>query len=230
MHLPKFTPLVAACLLLQAPALWADSLNDGLVAHWPLNKLHGETVKDLGPKHYDATAEEVNLVEGRGTRVMAFDGAKSGVLVPDEPAFEITGDFSVSFWVRIEPDTVKDGPMYAQPEFAISNFKGGLRVTFRHPDYSKTGYADAMGPKLNDGAWHHVVFALDAHDGEAVLYVDGLEAGAGKFPHLPEVKGPTTIGTYGRFHFEGELSDLRVYARTLDSGDVGKLNSAKIAP
>lgn len=227
----KIVSVVLACSFLPVAPLWsADSLAEGLVARWPLNKLAGEKVKDLGPKGHDAMAEEVKLVEGRGGRVMAFDGVKSGILLPDEPDFEIKGDYGVSFWVRVDPGTEKDGPIFAQPDFSISNFKGGIRVTFRHPEYPKTGYADKMGPKINDGAWHHVVFSYKGKTGAGELFVDAQEAGTGTFPHKPEVGGPTTVGKFGRFHFQGELSDLRVYSRTLDLGDVADLNNAKLEP
>jgi len=227
----KTVPVVVACLLLPlAPALLADSLNDGLIAHWPLNAVQGETLKDLGPGKHDALAEEVKLVEGRGDRVMAFDGVKSKILLPDDPAFEIKGDYGVSFWVRVEPETESSGPIYTQPGFSIKVFKGGIRVTFQHPEYGRTGYADLMGPKLNDGSWRHVVFSYKGKTGLGELFVDAQEVGAASFTHKPEAGGPTTVGHSGRFHFRGELSDLRVYSRPLELEDVGELNNAKIEP
>lgn len=221
-------PSLAALLVLVAPALAADPLTNGLVAYWPLNKLQGDTVKDVGPKGYDAMAEELKLVEGRGAKVAAFDGLKSGMIAPNEPEFDITGDYSVSFWIRVDPDVAKDGPIVAQPGFSISNFKGTIRVTFRSSKYPSTGYADLMGPTIKDGAWHHVVFSYDSTAGIGQLFVDVNDAGTGKFPHLPEEKDTTTIGWHGRFRFQGELSDLRIYARYLDERDVAKLNNAPL--
>jgi hypothetical protein len=227
----KIVSVVLACSFLPVAPLWsADSLAEGLVAHWPLNKLAGEKVKDLGPKRRDAMAEDVTLVEGRDGRVMAFDGKKSEMRPPDEPEFEIKGDYGVSFWVKVEPGSENSGPIYSQPGFSIKNFKGGIRVTFQHPDYSKTGYVDLMGPKINDGSWHHVVFTLKGRTGAGELFVDAQEAGAGSFPHRLEEAGVTTVGFDGRLHFQGELSDLRVYSRALDSGDVADLNNAKLEP
>lgn len=227
----KIVSVVLACSFLPVASLWsADSLAEGLVARWPLNKLAGEKVKDLGPKRHDAMAEKVTLVDGRDSRVMAFDGLKSEMRLPDEPEFEIKGDYGVSFWVRVEAGSENGGPIYSQPGFSIKNFKGGMRVTFQHPDYSKTGYADLMGPKINDGAWHHVVFSYKGKTGAGELFVDAQEAGVGSFPHKPEVGGATTVGFDGRLHFQGELSDLRVYSRTLDLGDVADLNNAKLEP
>jgi hypothetical protein len=205
----------------------AGPLTEGLIAHYPMNDLQGDMVKDVSPQGRDAMANVVEVVEGRGGRVFAFDGQKSEMFLPDEREFEITGDYGVSFWIRGEAGDVVGGPIYSQPGFTIANFKGNVRVTVRHPEYPNTGYADLMGPSINDGEWHHVVFSYTCSTGDAVLFLDGQEAGSRLFPHKPEVSAPTTVGFAGRSHLKGELSDLRVYSRALGVDDVAALNSVK---
>lgn len=222
--------LVALGLLLPLGGVQADPLKNGLTAHWQLNKVLGDRIEDVSGNGRDAFGDYVEIVEGRGGRVMRFDGEKSSVHVPDDAVFEITGDYGVSFWIRVEANSEKDGPIYAQPGFGISNFRGGLRITFRNPEYPNTGYSDLFGPKINDGEWHHIVFSYMADSGEVGLFLDAQEAERRVFAHKPEVGIPTTIGFAGRLHFEGELSDLRVYARSLDLVDVSALMDAKVAP
>lgn len=223
MSLPQISCLLVG-LLLSIQTAFSGSLKEGLVAHWPLNRIDGEMVKDLGPRHLDALGQSLNVVEGRGGKVIAFDGQSSGLVLPDDSELEVKGDYSVSFWVRIPAETKKDGPIFAQPSFAIYNFKGGLRVTVRNPEFGNTGYADHMGPKIDDGEWHHVVFTFDGDTGQTGLYVDRTEVMSGNFAHKPEVSRPTTVGFFGRFRFEGEISDLRVYSRTLSEAEVVELN------
>jgi hypothetical protein len=205
----------------------ANPLNEGLIAHYPMNDLDGDMIKDVGPNARSAMVENVDLVDGRGGRVLAFDGQKSKVFLPDDQEFEITGDSSVSFWIRVEAGDEHVGPIYAQPGFTIANFKGSLRVTVRHPEYPNTGYADLMGPHINDGEWHHVVFSYTGSTGDAVLFLDGQEVGSRQFPHKPEVSSPTTVGFSGRSFLKGELSDLRVYSKALGVDAVAALNVAK---
>lgn len=213
-----------------ASPLHADNLKDGLVAHWPLNQIDGDKFKDLSGNGRDATGDGVEIVDGRGGSVAAFNGSTSVVYVPDEEVFEVRGDYSVSFWIRIPVDAERDGPIYAQPGFVIANFRGTLRITLRNPAYPNTGYADLMGPKINDGEWHQVVFSYMPDAAEGVLFLDAQEAGRGRFPHKPEVSAPTTVGFIGRAHLQGELSDLRVYSRALDIVDAAALHEAKVSP
>jgi len=227
----KLSPALAALALAFAVSnVSAASLKDGLTAHWPLNEIRGEKIKDVSGHGHDATGDQVKIVAGRDGKVMAFDGLKSTVYVPEDPVFEMTGDYGVSFWMRVDAGSEKGGPIYAQPGFSIADFKGSLRITFRHPEYPNTGYADLFGPKTNDGDWHHVVFSYSGADGGTVLFLDGQEVKRSVFAHKPEVSAPTTVGFSGRVHFSGDLSDLRVYSRQLDLLDAAALLNAKNAP
>ena len=203
----------------------ANSLTDGLIAHYPMNE-YGENVQDLSGNDRAAYAEYIEIVDGLGGSVFAFDGEKSIISLPEDPAFEITGDYSVSFWVRVEAGSAYIGRIFAQPDFSITSFKGNLRVTVSNPEIPRTGYGDIMGPEINDGEWHHVVLTYAAN-GEAVLFLDTEEVERGVFAYKPAVSTPTKIGSFGRNFFKGELTDLRVYSRVLDGADVVALRDSK---
>ena len=231
-RIPPTKVIAAAAVLLFACGFSASaaSLTDGLIAHYPMNQLDGDTLRDASGKERDAFVEHVECVPGRGGHVFAFDGKLSKISLPEDSAFEVTGDYGISFWMRVPVDSAIGGPIYAQPSFKITDFRGTLRITFQNPAYPGTGYGDLMGPKMNDGEWHHIVFSYKGDGGEADLFIDGQDLGRRKFAHKPEVSTPTTVGFAGRFHFTGELSDLRVYSRTLDLEDAAALFNAKLAP
>jgi hypothetical protein len=201
-------------------ALQATPIQEDLVAHYPMNEMSGDRIQDASKNKRDAVGEFINVVDGARGKVFSFDGKASKMFLPDDPAFEVKGNYSVAFWVRLEPGEQKGGRIYAQPSFAITNFRGTLRATLSHPEYGRTGYADLMGPAINDGKWHHVVVSYQADKGNLSLFVDGvLEKSNGSFIHKPEKSAPTTVGFFGRSFFNGELSDLRVYSRPLDVVD-----------
>lgn len=227
----KFLPIFASFSLAMATgSLSAASLTEGLVAQYPMQDVAGDALPDVSGNGRDAFASNVEAVEGRGGRVLAFDGKTSKVFLPEDPVFEVTGDYGVSFWTRSPAGSTEGGPIYAQPDFRIGNFRGGLRISFANPKYPGTGYVDMFGPVINDGEWHHVVFSYRAADGEAVLFLDAQEVKRVTFAHRPEVSAPTTVGFSRRTHLLGELSDLRVYSRVLDLPDVGALYNAKLVP
>jgi hypothetical protein len=84
-------------------------------------------------------------------------------------------------------------------------------------------------PGLNDGAWHHVAYVVDASG--AKLYVDGTLRSSRAWTGTP---GPTTttdalrIGRYpgafgGAEVFAGSVRDVRVYNRALSAAEVTAL-------
>lgn len=212
---------------LSASGVFANRLADGLIAHYPMTE-PGDNVQDVSGNDRNAYAEFVEIADGLGGNVFAFDGKKSVIFLPEDPAFEITGDYSVSFWMRVDPGSTYVGRMYSQPDFAITSFKGSLRVTVSNPEIPGTGYGDIMGPEINSGEWHHVVFTFAA-DGEAVLFLDGDEVERGTFAYKPAVSTPTQVGAFGRTFYQGALSDLRVYSRVLDGADVADIRDLKLS-
>lgn len=214
-----------------ASAVFANTLTDGLIAHYPMNEISGDgLVEDVSGNDRTAFGEQIEVVDGLNGKVFAFDGVQSVILMPEDQAFDVTGDYSVSFWMRVESGMEGIGPIYGQPDFSITNFKGTLRITFRSPEYVPTGFGDLMGPAVNDGEWHHVVLTYSAETGETVLFMDTVEVARVTFAHQPVVTFPTIVGKYARAFYQGEMSDLRVYSRPLDPMEVMELNEAKVAP
>lgn len=215
MNLLLLRSAVAGWCLAASGAL-ANPLTEGLVAHYPMTEMIGDSIPDVSGNDRGAFGDFIEVVDGLGRKVFAFDGANSVMHLPEDEALEIRGDFSIAFWVRVPEGLEQAAPIYAQPDFKISDSKGTLRVGFSHPEYGRTGYADLMGPRINDGEWHHVTFTYAGETGAAFLFVDGMEVATKVFLHKPEVSLPTTVGLFKRTYFTGELSDLRIYSKALE--------------
>lgn len=209
-----------------SPFLLADPPKEGLVAHWPMNN-DSSSIKDVSGNDHHAKGENLKEREGRGVRVLYFDGAKSRITVPDKPEFRPEGSFAMSFWVRPDAGDDLNYVIYNVPTaMSVSIFHSKLRVTFRNESYPNTGYADLMGgPLLNDGEWHHVVVSYDVKKGVIEGFVDGKEAANNKLPFPPVSlePAPVTIGVAGRNFYKGEMSDFRLYNRELDLKDARAL-------
>ncbi|HEX7901025.1 MAG TPA: LamG-like jellyroll fold domain-containing protein [Planctomycetota bacterium] len=87
------------------------------------------------------------------------------------------------------------------------------------------------GGPINDGAWHHVVFVVDADGGR--LFVDGVRKGAAPWlgpPGPATTTQPLSIGVFpvstGSRMFEGSVDDVRIYARGLSDAEVMALYTA----
>jgi hypothetical protein len=75
------------------------------------------------------------------------------------------------------------------------------------------------------GGWHHVAAVKEA--GRLRLFVDGrvvaLSAPAHPFDYDLSTSHPLRIGAGPHEHFNGLISDVRVYGRALDDGEIGRL-------
>lgn len=205
----------------------ADPLTEGLVAHWPLNK-DSTSIKDVSGNNFHGKSEALKERDGRGGRVVYFDGVKSFITVPSKPELRPEGSFGMSFWIRLDPAEDTRAPIYSVfTSMGVSVFHSSLRVTFRNESYPNTGYADLMGgPKLNDEQWHHVVVSYDTKKATLETYVDGKEGESNKLPHPPipmEEEPAITIGRNGRAFFKGEMSDFRIYNRPLSAREAKAL-------
>lgn len=209
-----------------SPFLLADPPKEGLVAHWPMNN-NSSSIKDVSGNDRHGKGENLKEREGRGVRVLYFDGAKSKITLPDKPEFRPEGSFGMSFWVRPDAGDDLSGAFYNVPTaLNVSLFHSALRVTFRNESYPNTGYADLMGgPLLNDQQWHHVVISYDVKKGIVESFIDGKESVKNKLPYppVPLDAAPATIGVAGRTYYKGEMSDFRLYNRELDLKDARAL-------
>jgi hypothetical protein len=140
------------------------------------------------------------------------------------------GDWTVAAWVR----TTKGGTILAKcPAAGIwvqqgkALFVKGGRVTF---DIGWVG-AITAGPDVGDGKWHHVAVAGKA--GRQWIYIDGRLAVAGELAGQADrddwvVKIGRCSDNFGG-DFQGELDEVRLYARTLAAEEVKALSAAVAA-
>jgi hypothetical protein len=81
----------------------------------------------------------------------------------------------------------------------------------------------ASPPGFNDGSWHHVAMTRSRETGAFALYVDGVEAAAGK-GNTEELDAPPRL-TIGRMQpnngpFDGMIDEVRFYDRVLDPDEI----------
>ena len=92
-------------------------------------------------------------------------------------------------------------------------------------DYGQAPFESRGG--MADGSWHHAVMTIDGAVG--VLFIDGREVSRQPWRGTPtKVSGsyPMVFGAYPgstTFYFKGDLDDVRIYNRALDSLEVQAL-------
>ncbi|MCP5353068.1 MAG: hypothetical protein H6926_07785 [Chromatiales bacterium] len=207
------------------PAMDLAIPTDGLLAWFPFD---GDARDATGNGH-DGNAAQVEAIAdrfGRDGHALLFDGARSGVTLPDNP---LTGQaYSVSLWLKGKPDPQRDWARFADTYDhktktgwnLFRNRNGGLAAINVYNTENK-GFG-LNGARLND-EWQHLVAVVD---GTLMrLYEDGELVGE------KDMGKPTrhsahalTFGNgndgYNDWPFKGALDDIRLYGRALTEAEV----------
>ena len=223
-------------------------LTDGLVAHWPLDEINGETTPDV-VSGYDMTADNLtadNVVEGKYGNAISFSNAEQTLLwrkneEGDALPANQHDSFTISFWSKIQGNGQNDLRVFSEsntqgnnsPLFNIGTKNNGsdgtIDIYIRSIGGGPTvGHIFSTAEPFDD-EWHHVVFVQN--DLERSIYVDGelddLEIG-------PKVEGDTavdatTIGGILRgsaSHWvTGLIDEVAIWKRALSGEETALLHS-----
>ena len=215
-------------------ANWDPSAN--LVAHWKMNDNNSNsTIDDNSNNNYDATAQHntdtITISPGKINRAINFNGsgyyATAGTTIGNFG----TSPFSISFWAR----TTENGSMYLLSKrggcscsnfwnFRISSGKIGLEL-------SESGCANYALPETqltyNDGNWHNII---GIRNGTSVkVYIDGelkASSSTAAATNLSNTNNFLQGGNICSTNFTGELDDIRVYNKELNSSEIAGLYSS----
>ena len=226
--------------------LYAD-LNEGLIAHWPLNEGQGSLTEDVAGDHDGTVHGGAMWVSGVEGYALEFDGTDDYVEVADHDSLSFgngSGDFpfTLSAWInRVAPSSFNviaskyRGGYPRRQEYAlVLRDDDTVRITAfdTTDDYRLSLKSDvAVG-----AGWHHVVATYDgsASANGLTLYIDGAESPATielddpRYVAMHNTTEPFRVGAQVvgdgtlRF-FQGVVDDVRVYDRVLSPAEVGEL-------
>jgi hypothetical protein len=174
-------------------------LSDRPMGYW---RFEEETPADSAPatdasghRHdgrYRGNVSSTQGVPGIGGRAARFDGTSGMVCVPHHADFSLRS-ISVELWLRTEEEWNHtywpgDAVLISKDVPGVSTdwcIIGGSRIEGRNEGRVIVGVGTSSGPdkmlqsmpKLNNGAWHHVVWTRD-RSGMNRLYIDGVFAGS----------------------------------------------------
>ena len=166
-------------------------------------------------------------------RALSLDGSGDYVEVAGFP--NLTSSFTVSAWIK--PGAASGTQrIVADDENTTSGWAlsfgdpGEEAVRFYHRDVA--GGVDTPTGTVETGTWHHVAAVLDNGAGEIRIYVDGKEEASTSFSGtLGTDAGPLTIGgVSGRYSFEGEIDQARIWNGALTQAQVRERAYRTIAP
>jgi len=234
----------------KAPLQVAKSVEvpDGLLARWTFDEGKGQSSRDVTASGRAATIYGAQWVEGKDGTALTFDGASAYADFGSTPdlnfaagqAFTYTGWFKTTDDYGALVSQRHDQEEGAVIDIAIGNSGGGVKaghlmVLVRQNGTPLNPWAQVIGPKANDGRWHHFAVTRDSN-GQVELYMDGVSCGTHR---SAGAAGPinTNLRAFGDERFwvlrrpaggpvsrlQGALDDIRIYNRMLTVDEVRQL-------
>lgn len=230
---------------------YRSQMSDGLVAHYPLDKIIDKTSPNLAkPQQPAKISGKPELEKGAIGQALKFDNEYDFLSLPKTGMFEKTQPFSIGVWIK--PDKKDDyaeilgnagtkNPYWRGYEIFLDSLnKVSIRLTNALPhNYVQVTTAEAIPLK----SWSHFMFTYDG-SGKAAglrLFLNGKPAATTiDFDNLYKSIIPVNKGfareerairvgkSYRVFTgdngiFEGSIDDIRIYDRKLTFAEVAKV-------
>jgi hypothetical protein len=211
----------------------AEVYHKGLVGRWTFEKTSksGKFPDVSGSDLHGETVGDARIVEDtERAKVLRLDGNGDYVDCGNHGQFDITGEITVSAWIKVE-DFDKDwqaivvkGDSWWLKRYGDTNTVG---FSYRYWDQARKGggrFTRKLSRNVNDGKWHHVVAVRGL--GHLRMYLDG-NIGCTCPCNSKDItvdNGSLWIG--GRFlrrpeqEWKGLIDDVRIYNYALTDAEI----------
>jgi hypothetical protein len=221
----------------------AQSLSDGLIAHYRFDEAVGTTAADSSVNARPATVTgSVEWIRGAVSGGLEFNGSTTQIDLGQPEIFNST-TFSIAGWFRTDNAdrfrtitcrnrswTNRQWWVTVWQNRYAGNPEGSL--VFRMSPVSGTYVDLTSGVRVDDGQWHHFAVTVNATAGEAILYLNGQEVDRQSGIQPPQVPNAAALigndlSDSGSRRFLGGIDDLRFYNRAITPAEVQLLHHAR---
>lgn len=236
---------ISAAIFTLATTANAD-VTQGLTARWSFDNCTAED--SSGNNKHGTISGTLSCIEGVNQKGFSFDGAS---FIRTSLSQTSVSNYSVSAWIKIPAGTPNGSKIIIQNRGPVG--QAGASLTFGIGQNNELFYgldSDYIGvgvvqvkQNLTDGNWHHVVGTWAGISGEPVssaqftIYVDGVKIrtssyGSSALSSPLTGVGTTLIGYHEAWNvfYNGGLDDVRVYSKTLTSGEVSNIYYSTMSP
>tara|TARA_B100000809_G_scaffold266519_1_gene329630 strand:- start:2713 stop:3705 length:993 start_codon:yes stop_codon:yes gene_type:complete len=233
----KITLIIISYFLILSQ-FFGQSLSDSLVAHYFLD---GNGDDAIGNNH--GTVMGAIAVDDRNGTIdgaYQFDGIDDWIDIGNTPDLEITGDITVSSWVKTPsswPTTYHDTHIYARYTYSLTT-PTGVALYLDNPHLSNRSFSFILRAGGNSwgndyavslttlqlDTWYFVVGVREGNSME--IYVNGLLENTDLGSNDPINYGANPVATIGEKNasasgwYDGVIDDVRIYKRGLSASEI----------
>lgn len=217
---------------LQYQASLHRNLGADIVGWWQFDEGDGTTVKDISGYENDGemqgSPQWVDGVPGTHEHALEFDGS-DGVLLGNPSALQITGDKTISFWIK--PASLDDrrnpyakayggeGTITQEPSGRLNYYYGTCGGNC-HP---YQGFSMTNNVEVDE--WSYIVLVRDLTNMELRWYKNGEQTNKTNANYGSAEK--SSLNAYiGRGYvrrYNGLIDDVRIYSRALTAKEIEKI-------
>lgn len=213
-------------------------INDGLLAHYPLDGNATDTSGNANHGTLYGTVTSTTDRFGNSNGAFYFNGTTSYIQVPDSQTLRPSTSFSIACWEKNDATSFRYARIVTKEKntgYSGANYQIITGVTGETPEASQQplltmytteryGLPSPGANMVSNGEWHHICGTWDGST--ARLYYDGVLVGMTAFGGAMVYDSrPLMIGhsiAYNTF-FHGKIDDVRLYNRALSSAEVSQL-------
>jgi hypothetical protein len=194
----------------------------GLLGEW----LFAGGTKDTSGNGNDATAKGGATLaadrHGNASSAYHLDGTSGYLRVADAAVLRLTGEYTLSAWVRPEAFGFLDGIVSKYQVVGSNGYT--LRMGYQAP-YANLDLDESTSPAnlLQLDAWQHVVGVIRA--GRAEIWLNGKLVSTGAPGYLTKASADEVrFGSdYSGRYLKGSIDDVRLYGRALSQAEIAAL-------
>lgn len=220
----KVMRFVLGMLLSLGSAGWSQ--NEGLVAHWTFEEGAGNTLHDRGNSKNDGAIHGADWIRLDGRQALKFNGADSYVdCGPGANLTALTGDITILAWVKLEgspfPNNntnwyIVDCETYNEAGYMLRVDGATSKLVYRSNQEKSSQYGFSR-VSLDNNVFYCVAVVKKGET--ATYYVDATPDLQFAVKDPLRGKSPFRLSSPGQ-SFQGLIDEVRVYNRSLSTGEI----------
>jgi len=215
------------------------------VGEWKFDEGSGGIAKDTSGNGFDGTLVNMNTnacwTNGVSGGALKFDGSNDYVNCGDAPKMKGMQELTVEAWIKGDSYKQYSGILSkwawnSQQHYNLGSFQNGSssklgKFNFSVSQQLTTGASDSLQSQTNLdlNTWYHIAGVFKG--GQYLkLYVNGVlnTNKTTSIAHIASGSLPTWIGQYACYAFDGQIDEVRVYARALSDEEIQQEYSSGI--